>query len=509
MTTYIFAIGGTGARVLRALTMLLAAGVEDTSMNNEIVPVLIDYDGDNGDTKRVQDIMEHYQAVNALCYKDSIHGPHNQHYFCTPITKLHKKMRGANNDQRFMMQLPDIDDGTSYSGFIKHGAMTQRNGTAATRHLLDSLYSTVDGINLNTNEDNPDAELHMRVHHGFRGSPSIGRVMMMKLKDSADLQNLNLAAGDRIFIIGSIFGGTGASGIPMLLDYFKEDADGKFGTNKIGVLFVTPYFEIANDDHSPISSATFIAKTKAAVEAYKDTVYQKADAVYVVGDSRSASKFDNREGGNEQRNEAHVVEMAGAIMTMDFINRGDDELIPLNGTFEFALNGDGDVPPVLNYDDFTDDTKKRWLDPMASFVVFKTFCQNYFIPQRCERRDIWLNRTGLSEHEDLRTALKAFFKDFDEWIEEMEGEKHPFKLFDIKQRDYCKLLAYKELKKGGRWGSVCFTEKDIRDLLGRANGDNEFVYEGRPAELFMVNAYTAIANPGNRESIAYKIKNFN
>ena len=44
MRTFIFAIGGTGARFLRSLTMLLASGCKDTKVADEIVPFLIEYD---------------------------------------------------------------------------------------------------------------------------------------------------------------------------------------------------------------------------------------------------------------------------------------------------------------------------------------------------------------------------------------------------------------------------------------------------------------------------------
>ena len=44
---YIFAIGGTGSRVLKSLTMLLAAGVKTNA--SEIVPIIIDPDAACGD----------------------------------------------------------------------------------------------------------------------------------------------------------------------------------------------------------------------------------------------------------------------------------------------------------------------------------------------------------------------------------------------------------------------------------------------------------------------------
>ena len=44
---YVFAIGGTGSRVLRSLTMLLASGCKTES--SEIVPIIIDPDASAAD----------------------------------------------------------------------------------------------------------------------------------------------------------------------------------------------------------------------------------------------------------------------------------------------------------------------------------------------------------------------------------------------------------------------------------------------------------------------------
>ena len=64
MKTFVFGIGGTGARVLRSLTLLLASGVECKST---IVPVIIDPDLNNGDLTRTVSLMQRYATVrNAL-----------------------------------------------------------------------------------------------------------------------------------------------------------------------------------------------------------------------------------------------------------------------------------------------------------------------------------------------------------------------------------------------------------------------------------------------------------
>ena len=58
---YVFGIGGTGSRVLKALTMLLASGVECKST---IVPVIIDPDQDAADLTRATEFMKLYSKIH-------------------------------------------------------------------------------------------------------------------------------------------------------------------------------------------------------------------------------------------------------------------------------------------------------------------------------------------------------------------------------------------------------------------------------------------------------------
>lgn len=58
---YVFAIGGSGSRVLRSLTMLLASGVESQS---DIIPMIIDPDTSNGDLERTVSLLRLYQSIH-------------------------------------------------------------------------------------------------------------------------------------------------------------------------------------------------------------------------------------------------------------------------------------------------------------------------------------------------------------------------------------------------------------------------------------------------------------
>ena len=60
---YVFGIGGTGSRVLKSLTMLLASGVKLQNGFDTVVPLIIDPDAANGDLNRTADILTKYQNI--------------------------------------------------------------------------------------------------------------------------------------------------------------------------------------------------------------------------------------------------------------------------------------------------------------------------------------------------------------------------------------------------------------------------------------------------------------
>src|ERR1700710_1991924 len=64
---FVFGIGGTGARIIRSLTMLLASGVKlkDT---NKIIPIIIDVDAKNADTTRSLKALEAYKLIRERGY---------------------------------------------------------------------------------------------------------------------------------------------------------------------------------------------------------------------------------------------------------------------------------------------------------------------------------------------------------------------------------------------------------------------------------------------------------
>lgn len=78
---FIFGIGGTGARVLRSLTMLMASGVKLGV--DEVVPILIDPDAGNADLTRTTSLLNAYDGIRKCLTQ-----PNENKFFGTGITDV-------------------------------------------------------------------------------------------------------------------------------------------------------------------------------------------------------------------------------------------------------------------------------------------------------------------------------------------------------------------------------------------------------------------------------------
>lgn len=482
MSTYIFAIGGSGARVLRSLTMLLASGCKGTAANNEIIANIIDYDSTNGDTNRTQKVMETYHYLHNNAYQNS--DTDTEQFFCNPLLMLRDKCSPAqraflNVNAKFELHLSAATTNQTFADYIGYKYLGVGTGNNETRQLLESLFDTSSEKIQDTMDDNPKAELNMNLHKGFKGCPNLGCIVTKHLKS---LPELNLAVNsliqptDKIVVIGSLFGGTGASGIPMLLDLF--DSNPRTRTANKAVIALLPYFNVAPPDannKSAVNSNTFIAKTKAAISAYQ-SIYTQANCFYFVGDEPQ-NVFANVDGMKGQKNDAHYVELASAMCILDFIeNTGE-------GGFEVGLKNREDSK--VDYNSFyQDETIIPYIHPMARFKLFSTFCKNYLLVGKSDKNDIWLN--GLAQRgckaigdtacKNYRKKIEEFIDDFDKWVNELSNSNshRPLILFG-NTNDYKDVWNYKKLFVSGGFLRPSWELKDTdftKSLTNQYNNDN-------------------------------------
>ena len=266
---YIFGIGGTGSRVLKSLTMLLASGVKINA--DKIVPIIIDPDHAAADLTRTVEMMRTYNSIrNQLSFDSSS----QNRFFGTEID--------LSIVPNVVMPLDNTQD-VKFDEYIGYSQLDKAN-----KALASILFSQ---HNLNAN-----------MNVGFKGNPNIGSVVLNQYQHSKIFQDIiaSFEQDDRIFVISSIFGGTGASGFPLLVKNLRAisnelSGNGNVKDAPVGAITVLPYFTVKPEDasKSEIDSSTFIAKAKAALTYYDKNV-SEPNVLYYVADNIS-NQYENVE----------------------------------------------------------------------------------------------------------------------------------------------------------------------------------------------------------------------
>lgn len=463
---YIFGIGGTGARVLKSLTMLLAAGV-DCGVDT-IVPIIIDRDMSNKDLSRTKLLIEDYIEVNKIAETKG-----KNRFFKTKIELLNNEL---------FLQLKDNTQ--KFDEFIGKGTMSREN-----QALMDMLFSK--------------ETLNLDMTAGFQGNPNIGSVVLNQFDDNDVFKAFanDFKEGNKIFIISSIFGGTGASGFPLLRKILQmpnvKGADGQDLPNwglvnkaQIGAISVLPYFIVdsATDD-SLVNSDTFIDKSRAALSYYK-TEDKKLDTLYYIADKLTTT-YEHHKGGDAQKNDAHFVELAAALAVLDFVNpvkenknihRNTDNNIERTTYKEFAINT-GAVE--INFNNLADETKKLLINPLSRFLLFHNYMTQVF-NKECMHQPFAHKRFN-SEFRKTSVVQKldAVQAQFIEWLEEMEKQRRkftPFNLTSSSAFDFIKGDLNTGVSKDFRYKNWAKMDNELNSQIGKT--DKALENEKQFIELF-------------------------
>lgn len=329
--TFIFAIGGTGSRVLRSLTMLMASGVK--GMTEDICPIIIDYDLHNGDKDRAITCMKKYSEIQNLVangdgakLEDSNNG--YRPYFSTKIGQLN----GITN-WSWQFNLTKEEESLKYSDYIDYDKINLY--APISQDFVNCLYDS--------NKKSVYAELNLNMKEGFQGNPNIGSVVFNDLKGCPEFNAFSnsFRAGDRIVVIGSIFGGTGSSGIPKIVSAIRNHSKADIKRASLSVVLVLPYFAVnsSNDKEISIKSNIFNSKTKAALNYYERSgLNAQINSIYYVGD-KVQTKVEPHLGNEEQKNNAHIVELIGAMSVAHFITSAQNG----NQRLKYKFNAANDI----------------------------------------------------------------------------------------------------------------------------------------------------------------------
>lgn len=415
---YLFGIGGTGSRVIKSLTMLLAAGVKPVNNEiNEIVPIIIDPHKANEDLKRTLQLISDYQRIY-----DRL-GDNRTGFFSTKISQL--------NDSLIQFQLEEVNQ-LKFEDYISYSTLDKNN------HALASLLFSKETL-----------EVEMDI--GFVGNPNIGSVVLNQFTESDEFRSFasNFSDGDRIFIISSIFGGTGAAGFPLLVKNFRN-ANAKnnnynisqkdlIANAPIGAVSVLPYFGVSPNPDKAISKSDFFVKTKAALAYYEKNLSGGSGALnahYYIGDIM-APEYENDPGENGQKNDAHFIEVAAALSIVEFMNLEKQDLPTSNGKakrtihHEFGIKSD---VPTIHFEHLGADTQEVLAKPLTKYFLFKQFLKKE-LKNSINRNEPFTGKSpelnsSFTSSSFYKNFIRDFNRAFDDWLTELENNKRGFKPFN-------------------------------------------------------------------------------
>lgn len=401
---FVFGIGGTGSRVLRSLTMLLASGVKLGV--DKVVPIIIDPDNANADLTRAVDIMNRYSDIHKkLKFAEGARST----FFKTEIERILKN---------YTLPFQNIGD-TTFESFIEMSNLS-REDQAFTRMLFSQH-------NLNSKMD-----------VGFKGNPNIGSVVLNQIFESDGFTEFanSFGQGDKIFIISSIFGGTGAAGFPMLLKSLRTsdrfDNSDIINKSNIGAVTILPYFKVASDQEkqNDINSSTFISKAKSALAYYEKNISDndQIDALYFLADTPS-KVYQYSVGGNTQKNDAHLIEFLAASAIVDFSfkeNRPSNEKIKTEN-YELGIR---DITGPINFTNFYEGLTEYLYMPLTQFTMLTnalkddySFLKNTLAITRPFNDELY----GSS----FMKCLRDFGRTYQEWLTEMDCNARALQLFNL------------------------------------------------------------------------------
>jgi len=390
MSKLIITIGGTGARCGSAAAFALAANMFSGSGKIGVMPV--DKDAGNGTSRAFNDYVSNTYAgiVNALGKDD----PNR------PFAKFDIMLETS-------WKLDSLlDHGTGLSDTLRDYC------TDLSQKFLPLFYT--------------EAEQSMNLRDGFKRHPNIGALVFEAIKNDPAFNQaidkvLQEAQGGtaEIFLMGSIFGGTGASMFLNLAEYIRLRAKKNESSRhtRIGGALMLPYFKIPLAPSDVKRTGDYVSDedldeaTQTALQYYKSIPNLVRhgnkdgcepgsaifDALYLIGlNPHCATRHDEEdhppvyaEGGSRQESECCVVDFMAACALCHFFEAAEREKTSETDTPLYVQPGtpDQNIYTLLFSDSKSDELQKiGWenLPPnakhMQNLFRFAVYICGYLYP---------------------------------------------------------------------------------------------------------------------------------
>lgn len=290
-------VGGSGAKLMHALVHLTAAGLLPSG-DRELMGLLVDSDEANGNVDACMQAVGQYERCHKLnlgtkspLFKNRlvVHGP------WTPVEDVNTASLSSIFDYvRMQRTSPDDAD------------------------LMDLLFSK--------------DEREVTIFEGFRGRPAIGSAIFGKTVNLEgpmwkDLYTRALNARNQddvsLLLAGSVFGGSGAAGVPTICQVLKQELGDNINKFRMGLVLLLPYFTYDEVEDEPMQAdpQAFATATAEALKYYDEGKFlELCETIYAVGDRHPAKMPIPAVGKKDQRNPPHFVELVAGLGAIRFMS---------------------------------------------------------------------------------------------------------------------------------------------------------------------------------------------
>jgi len=428
---YLIAIGGTGSRCLEAVIYLAAAGL----FQDPLHVLIIDPDQNNGNSVKARTLVTNYHALHLARQPEQAEKKKS-------FARWEKLP--APSQFQAALNVRGGDAGGQHSIFWHNPNAAQRRfgeviqyqaQTEELKNFLDLFYEP--------------ADLEMVLDVGYRGRTNVGAVALKQdlertanvpqggLREFLEKLNIRLQAEEaRIFVMGSVFGGTGAAGlptIPQLIDNLPSEVISLDNRTRIryGCAMMTPYFSFPKGGDANggpgTDSARHAVATQAALLHYAHVPPGYQHVYFIGAPARPQTNASNVAGGQGQTNEPHYAELVAALSAWQFfalphVPAGNSQL-----HFADTVNDKSDIGvnwktlPVNPENTRSRDAIKRGLTVFTTMAYFyKNFLYDRFINgQQYEEAGWYRDNFGeLSLDHDIPVLqhLYEFSKSYLTWL---------------------------------------------------------------------------------------------
>lgn len=393
---FVFCIGGTGIRVMKSITMLMASGMDTNGYT--VVPIILDPHLDLEEKKNLHSLIESYKTV----YDRSVSNGtsrlnHLDGFFSSEMITIGELNNQLNDTQQAS------GSKEKFGSFINVAGLGADN---VNNYLIKTLFST--------------KNLNSPLSVGFKGNPNVGTVVLGEMIEGADWFNafkIHCEKEDRVFIISSIFGGTGASGYPLIEKKIRGSENEPAVKNVVmGAVTVLPYYGLKDPSTSgsDIDSANFYTKTKAALAYYENNV--RSNFLYYIGEKSLRQVYENDE--KKQDDKANFIELIAATSLFDFLKR---ERPDRTQYLSRAIEDDVDSLDLSSLGSGYKDVVKCVADYMLLRTMVETLPKEEYFPLKINRA------FDAAFYSDAAFAsLISFTESFYKWYSELASNNRTF-----------------------------------------------------------------------------------